>query len=78
MLIARVLHENRASIAVGILGLLVAASGCDGNNSGESTVAGTTPPPGQSGKDIADAMKKAYGPTGVPKVEKGGSKLKAP
>ena len=77
MRIARVLHENRAWIAVGILGLLVATSGCDGN-SGESTVAGTTPPPGKSGKEIADAMKNAYGPTGVPKVEKGGSKLKAP
>jgi hypothetical protein len=65
MRIARVLHKNRASIAVGLLGLLAATSGC-GGSSGESTVAGTTPPPGQSGKDISEAYKKAYGPTGVP------------
>jgi hypothetical protein len=77
MRIARVLHMNRASIAVGLLGLLVATSGC-GGNTGESTVAGTTPPPGQSGKEIADAMKNAYGPTGVPKIEKGAPKVKGP
>jgi hypothetical protein len=77
MRIVRVLHKNRAPIAVGLLGLLVATSGC-GGNTGESTVAGTTPPPGQSGKEIADAMKNAYGPTGVPKIEKGAPKVKAP
>jgi hypothetical protein len=77
MRIARVLHMNRASIAVGLIGLLAATSGCGGNSS-ESTVAGTTPPPGQSGKEIADAMKNAYGPTGVPKVEKVAPKVKAP
>ena len=66
MRIARVLHMNRASIAVGLIGLLAATSGC-GGDIGESNVAGTTPPPGQSGKDMADAMKNAYGPAGVPK-----------
>jgi hypothetical protein len=69
---------NRASISVGILGLLVAASGCGGGTTGESTVAGPTPPPGKSGKDIADAMKNAYGPTGIPKMEEKGAPKKAP
>jgi hypothetical protein len=70
MRIARVLHMNRASMAVGLIGLLAATSGC-GGDVGESTVAGTTPPPGQSGKDMADAMKNAYGPSGVPKGQTG-------
>jgi len=61
---------NRVSITAALLGVLAVVTGCDGG-SGESTVAGTTPPPGKSGKDISDAMKKAYGPTGVPKVQKG-------
>jgi hypothetical protein len=68
MRIARMLHMNRASIAVGLIGLLAATSGC-GGDVGESTVAGTTPPPGQSGKDMADAMKNAQGQTGAPKAK---------
>jgi len=76
MRIARVFHENRATIAGGILGLLIATSGCDGN-SGESNVAGPTPLPGQSGKEIADSYKQAYGPTGYPKITKNAPKPKA-
>jgi hypothetical protein len=60
---------NRASVIAALLGVLAVVSGC-GGEMGESNVAGTTPPPGKSGKDISDAMKKAYGPTGVPKVQK--------
>ena len=34
---------------------------------------------GISAKDVSDAMKKAYGPTGIPKPEKpAGPKYKAP
>jgi hypothetical protein len=69
MRIARVLHMNRASIAVGLIGLLAATSGCGDGTSGESTVAGTTPPPGQSGKEMADAMKNGNRPVGAPKVK---------
>ena len=65
MRIVHVLHENRKLVAVGLLGLLAWTSGCGGSE-GESKVAPTTPPPGQSAKEISDAMKKAYGPTGVP------------
>ena len=69
MQIVRVLHENRKLVAVGLLGLLAWTSGCDGSG-GESNVAPATPPPGASGKEISEAMKKAYGPAGNPYTTK--------
>ncbi len=69
MRIVRVLHENRKLVAVGMLGLLAWTSGCDGSGGGSSGP-GEAPPPGQSGKEISEAMKKAYGPTGIPKTTK--------
>jgi len=65
MRIVRVLHENRKLMAVGVLGLLALTSGCFGT--GESNVAPSTPPPGSSTQDQMEAMKKAYGPKGIPK-----------
>jgi len=70
MRIVRFRGANRAAVMAALLGVLAVVSGCSGEM-GESNVAGTTPPPGKSGKDISDAMKKAYGPTGAPKVQKG-------
>lgn len=69
MRIVRVLHENRKLVAVGLLGLLALTTGCNGSG-GESNVAPATPPPGASAQEISDAMKKAYGPTGIPKTTK--------
>jgi hypothetical protein len=68
---------NRASITAALLGVLAMVSGC-GGDIGESNVAGTTPPPGKSSQEIADAMKKAYGTTGIPKPTKGAPKVPAP
>jgi hypothetical protein len=65
MRIVRVLHEDRKLMAMGLLGLLALTSGCNG--SGESNVAPSTPPPGFSSEDQAAALKKAYGPKGIPK-----------
>jgi len=65
----RVLHANRKLVAVGMLGLLAWTSGCDGSGGGSSGP-GEAPPPGQSGKEVSDAMKNAYGPKGVPKTTK--------
>jgi hypothetical protein len=75
MRIVRVLHENRKLVAVGLLGLLALTTGCDGSG-GESNVAPATPPPGASAQEISDAMKKAYGPTGIPKTTKSFHKTK--
>jgi len=70
MRIVRVLHQNRKLIAVGMLGLLAWTSGCDSGGGGSSGTA-VAPPPGQSAQDVQDAMKKAYGPSGIPKATKG-------
>jgi len=75
MRIVRVLHENQKLVAVGMLGLLAWTSGCDGSGGGSSGP-GEAPPPGQSGKEISEAMKKAYGPTGIPKTTKSFHKTK--
>jgi hypothetical protein len=78
MRIERGLREHRKLMAVGLLGLLAGASGCGDASTSESNVAPAAPPPGQSGKDIADAYKKAYGPSGVAKPEMPVAKFKAP
>ena len=69
MRIVGVLHENRKPIAVGLLGLLALTTGCNGSG-GESNVAPAMPPPGASAQEISDAMKKAYGPSGIPRTTK--------
>jgi hypothetical protein len=77
MRLVHLLQTNRDRLTAGLVGLLAVTCGCDGSP-GESTVAPPTPPPGASGQEIADAYKKAYGPTGTPKSTKSSSVRKAP
>ena len=62
-------------VSLALLVVLTIMSGC-GDSGGESKVAGSTPPPGSSGKDIAEAYKKAYGPSGMPGPPKGSANTK--
>jgi hypothetical protein len=73
----RALYGSKKLWALGVLGLLGATIGCDGGSVGESA-APQTPPPGMSGQEQAEALKKAYGPKGVPKPTKDGAPAKNP
>jgi hypothetical protein len=65
MNLLRLIAGNPRKFCIGLLGVLAWTSGCDGV--GWSNPAPVAPPPGASAKDIQDAMKKAYGPKGIPK-----------
>jgi hypothetical protein len=63
----RLVHGSRTLFALGLVGVLGFAGGCDsGSGTRESTVTPTTPPPGRSGEDIKNAMQKGLGTAGVP------------
>ncbi len=67
MRLGRLSHAKRFLAAMSLMGLLASLSGCGSSGGSESNVAPTTPPPGFSAQDQADAYKKAYGPKGIPK-----------
>ena len=73
--IACLIAEYRRLMAVSVLGLLASASGCGGSVGGSSATP-ETPPPGLSGQEQAEAIKKAYGPTGKPKATKSAARFK--
>ena len=50
----------RVLLGLGLLGMAALCGGCGGGTTGESNVSPTTPPPGLSGKEQADARANSF------------------
>ena len=65
MRMVRELDRGRIVRRLSLLGMFLFGGGCDGSgSSGESNLTPSTPPPGQSAKELAELQAKAFGPKG--------------
>jgi hypothetical protein len=65
MRMVRELDRGRILRRMSLFGMLLFSGGCDGSGGGgESNLTPTTPPPGQSAKELAKLQAMAFGPKG--------------